>query len=371
MTEHLRRVSRALISVSDKTGLVEFARALAGYGIELVSTGGTRKTLPTRASPVRDIVRSHRLSGNDGRPRQDAASEGAWRPPRRSATMPVHEAAMRAHGIAPIDLLVVNLYPFDETVARGAGFDDCIENIDIGGPAMIRSAAKNHADVAVVVEPSDYAVVLEEFAQHGGMTTLELRRRLSAKAFARTAAYDAAIANWFANELGNEAPDYRAIGGRLSRLRYGENPHQSAAFYRTPEPRRGVATRTADAGQAVLLQQHQRYRRRLRMCRRIRSGADRRLRHRQARQSLRRRRRREPRGCLSQSAGVRSGLGVRRHRRAQSHARRRCRARRSPRFLPRSSSRRTRPTKRSPSSAPRKSSASDRRRPARPARPRA
>ena len=144
---------------------------------------------------------------------------------------------------APSTSLVVNLYPFAETVARGASFADCIENIDIGGPAMIRSAAKNHGDVAVVVEPADYALVLEDLAQHGGMTTLALRRRLSAKAFARTAAYDAAIANWFANELGNEAPDYRTVGGRLiEQLRYGENPHQSAAFYRTTEPRRGVAT---------------------------------------------------------------------------------------------------------------------------------
>jgi phosphoribosylaminoimidazolecarboxamide formyltransferase/IMP cyclohydrolase len=139
--------------------------------------------------------------------------------------------------------VVVNLYPFEQTEARGASFDDCIENIDIGGPALIRAAAKNHGDVVVIVEPTDYAALLDEFARHGGMTTLELRRRLSAKAYGRTAAYDAAIANWFANELGNDAPDFRSVGGRLiEELRYGENPHQTAAFYRTPEARFGVAT---------------------------------------------------------------------------------------------------------------------------------
>src|SRR5207237_6678589 len=124
-----------------------------------------------------------------------------------------HGEAMRAHGIAPIDLLVVNLYPFEATVERGAGFEDCIENIDIGGPAMIRAAAKNHDDVAVVVEPKDYQAVLDELAGHGGATTLPLRRRLAAKAYARTAAYDAAISNWFALQLATDAPDYRAIGG--------------------------------------------------------------------------------------------------------------------------------------------------------------
>ena len=147
------------------------------------------------------------------------------------------------HGIKPIDLLVVNLYPFEATVAKGAAFDDCIENIDIGGPAMIRAAAKNHADVTVVVEPADYGKVLAELAQHSGMTSLELRQKLAAKAYARTAAYDAAISNWFADTLHDNAPDYRAFGGKLIQaLRYGENPHQSAAFYRAPGERFGVAT---------------------------------------------------------------------------------------------------------------------------------
>jgi phosphoribosylaminoimidazolecarboxamide formyltransferase/IMP cyclohydrolase len=154
-----------------------------------------------------------------------------------------HAKAMAAHGIAPIDLLVVNLYPFEATVDKGAGLEECIENIDIGGPAMIRAAAKNHDDVAVVVEPQDYQAVLDELAAHKGATRLALRRRLAAKAYARTAAYDAAISNWFAAQLEDTAPDFRAFGGRLIQsLRYGENPHQTAAFYATPNKRPGVAT---------------------------------------------------------------------------------------------------------------------------------
>ena len=154
-----------------------------------------------------------------------------------------HKQAMKAHGIAPIDLLVVNLYPFEATVDKGAGFEECIENIDIGGPAMIRAAAKNHDDVAVVVEAQDYQAVLDELGANQGATTLTLRRRLAAKAYARTAAYDAAISNWFALQLKTEAPDFRAFGGRLIQpLRYGENPHQTAAFYRTPDRRPGIAT---------------------------------------------------------------------------------------------------------------------------------
>ena len=156
---------------------------------------------------------------------------------------PAHEAAMLAHGIAAIDLLVVNLYPFEATVTRGAGFEDCIENIDIGGPAMIRAAAKNHGDVTVVVEPEDYAAVLAELSAQNGATGAALRRRLAQKAFARTAAYDAAISNWFADAIGEPAPAFRAFGGRrIQTLRYGENPHQAAAFYAAPGVRAGVAT---------------------------------------------------------------------------------------------------------------------------------
>ena len=242
MTEHLRRASRALISVSDKSGVVEFARTLAGFGIELVSTGGTRMTLSDAGLKVIDVSE---LTGfpemMDGRVKTlHPAVHGGLLAIRGNAE---HTEAMRAHRIRPIDILVVNLYPFEETVVRGGDFAACIENIDIGGPAMIRAAAKNHDDVAVVVEPSDYAALLDELTMHNGMTTLALRRKLAAKAFARTAAYDAAIGNWFAQELDDIAPDYRAFGGRLiERLRYGENPHQSAAFYRAPAVRFGVAT---------------------------------------------------------------------------------------------------------------------------------
>jgi phosphoribosylaminoimidazolecarboxamide formyltransferase / IMP cyclohydrolase len=242
MTEHLRRATRALISVSDKTGIAEFAHALAGHGIELVSTGGTRKALTDAGLKVLDVSE---LTGfpemMDGRVKTlHPAVHGGLLAIRGNAA---HIEAMRTHRIRPIDILAVNLYPFEQTVAQGADFETCIETIDIGGPAMIRAAAKNHADVAVLVDAGDYGTLLEELTQHGGMTTLALRRRLAAKAYARTAAYDAAIANWFANELSNVAPDYRAFGGRLiETLRYGENPHQSAAFYRTPDPRFGVST---------------------------------------------------------------------------------------------------------------------------------
>jgi phosphoribosylaminoimidazolecarboxamide formyltransferase / IMP cyclohydrolase len=242
MTENLRRPTRALLSVSDKTGLIDFARALADYGIALISTGGTRLSLLAAGLNVTEVSE---LTGfpemMDGRVKTlHPAVHGGLLAIRNN---PEHVEAMRLHRIQPIDLVVVNLYPFEKALARGADFDDCIENIDIGGPAMIRAAAKNHADVAVVVEPTDYTVLLGELARHGGMTTLSLRRQLSAKAFARTAAYDTAIANWFAGELGNTAPDFRSVGGRLiEELRYGENPHQWAAFYRTPEARFGVAT---------------------------------------------------------------------------------------------------------------------------------
>ena len=242
MTDHPRRATRALLSVSDKAGLIEFARALAGHGIELVSTGGTAKAISAAGLKVRDVSE---LTGfpemMDGRVKTlHPKVHGGLLAMRDNAA---HTESMQAHGIAPIDLLVVNLYPFEATVEKGAEFEECIENIDIGGPAMIRAAAKNHGDVAVVVEAQDYQAVLNELAANKGATTLALRRRLAAKAYARTAAYDAAISNWFAAELNTDAPDFRAFGGRLIQaLRYGENPHQRAAFYRTPDQRPGVAT---------------------------------------------------------------------------------------------------------------------------------
>jgi phosphoribosylaminoimidazolecarboxamide formyltransferase / IMP cyclohydrolase len=242
MTDQPRRVTRALLSVSDKSALIEFARGLVGHGIELISTGGTAKAISAAGLKVRDVSE---LTGfpemMDGRVKTLHPNvHGGLLAIRDNAE---HATAMKAHGIAPIDLLVVNLYPFESTVDNGASFAECIENIDIGGPAMIRAAAKNHDDVTVVVEPQDYQAVLDELSANKGATTLSLRRRLAAKAYARTAAYDAAISNWFARETGTEAPDFRAFGGRIIQpLRYGENPHQSAAFYRTAERRPGVAT---------------------------------------------------------------------------------------------------------------------------------
>ncbi|MGY4304755.1 phosphoribosylaminoimidazolecarboxamide formyltransferase/IMP cyclohydrolase [Bradyrhizobium sp. USDA 4369] len=242
MTNQLRPVHRALLSVSDKTGLVEFARSLAARGIELISTGGTAKAIADAGLKVKDV------SDLTGFPEMMDGRVKTLHPKVHGGLLAIrgndeHAEAMKTHGIAPIDLLVVNLYPFEATVERGAPFSDCIENIDIGGPAMIRAASKNHEDVAVVVDVNDYDAVLEDLGRHEGSTTLLLRRRLAAKAYARTAAYDAAISNWFAATIQNDAPDYRAFGGRLIQsLRYGENPHQHAAFYALPGRRPGVAT---------------------------------------------------------------------------------------------------------------------------------
>ena len=242
MPDQLRRIARALLSVSDKSGLIEFARALSRHGIALVSTGGTAKAIAEAGLTVQDV------SDLTGFPEMMDGRVKTLHPKVHGGLLAIrddaaHAQSMKDHGIAPIDLLVVNLYPFEATVAKGAGYDDCVENIDIGGPAMIRAAAKNHHDVAVVVDVDDYARVLDELSAHGGATTLALRKALAQKAYARTAAYDAAISNWFAGALGETAPAYRAFGGkRAEALRYGENPHQSAAFYRTGEQRFGVAT---------------------------------------------------------------------------------------------------------------------------------
>jgi phosphoribosylaminoimidazolecarboxamide formyltransferase/IMP cyclohydrolase len=242
MPTELRRVERALLSVSDKSGLIDFARALHKLGIALVSTGGTAKAIAEAGLPVTDV------SDLTGFPEMMDGRVKTLHPKVHGGLLairshPEHQASMIGHGIAPIDLLVVNLYPFEATVAAGKGYDDCIENIDIGGPAMIRAAAKNHHDVTVVVDASDYAAVLGELEAQKGATTLTLRRKLAQKAYARTAAYDSAISNWFAGELAETSPAYRALGGALAEpLRYGENPHQWAAFYRTPEQRPGVST---------------------------------------------------------------------------------------------------------------------------------
>jgi phosphoribosylaminoimidazolecarboxamide formyltransferase/IMP cyclohydrolase len=240
----LRTVRRALISVSDRTGLIEFARALAERGVALVSTGGTAKSLRDAGLQVTEVAE---VTGfpeiMDGRVKTLHPSiHGGLLALRDKAD---HADAMRAHAIEGIDLLVCNLYPFEAAAARGAAFAETIENIDVGGPAMIRAAAKNHDWVTVVVDPEDCGIVLAELAQHDGATSGPLRRKLAETAFARTAAYDAAVSNWFASHIEEEQmpPRRRVVGGRLKQaLRYGENPHQQAAFYETGELRYGVAT---------------------------------------------------------------------------------------------------------------------------------
>jgi phosphoribosylaminoimidazolecarboxamide formyltransferase / IMP cyclohydrolase len=243
-------LSRALISVSDKTGLIEFATALAKTGVELLSTGGTAKALRAAGLAVRDVAE---ITGfpemMDGRVKTlHPMVHGGLLALRDN---PDHLAAMDRHKIGAIDLLVVNLYPFEATVASGADYDDCIENIDIGGPAMIRAAAKNHAFVGVVVDPEDYADVLAELAAHGG-TTLAFRQRLARTAYARTAAYDAAVSSWMAGAQGDVAPRRRAFAGTLKQtMRYGENPHQGAAFYTDGTGRPGVATARQHQGKEL------------------------------------------------------------------------------------------------------------------------
>jgi phosphoribosylaminoimidazolecarboxamide formyltransferase/IMP cyclohydrolase len=238
----LRPVRRALLSVHDKTGLVPLARALAARGIVLVSTGGTAKALGEAGLTVVEVAS---LTGFpemlDGRVKTlHPAIHGGLLARRDRAD---HLAAIRQHGIEPIDLLVSNLYPFAATVARGASFEECVENIDIGGPAMIRAAAKNFEGVAVVTDPAEYEAVLAELAAHQGATSLALRRRLMALAYARTAAYDAAIAAWLGAHSGETFPETLGIAARLKqRLRYGENPHQQAAVYVGGAARPGVAT---------------------------------------------------------------------------------------------------------------------------------
>jgi phosphoribosylaminoimidazolecarboxamide formyltransferase/IMP cyclohydrolase len=238
MTEPVRR---ALLSVSDKTGLIPFASKLVSFGIELISTGGTARALAEAGLPVTEV------SGVTGFPEIMDGRVKTLHPAIHGGLLGIranveHKAAMATHGISPIGLLVVNLYPFEATVARGASWEDTVENIDVGGPAMIRAAAKNHDDVTVIVDPSDYDVVATELAAGGNVTALTTRRRLAAKAFARTASYDAAISQWFGAQLEDQFGGYFATGGaKLQGLRYGENPHQKAAFYATPGRSFGIA----------------------------------------------------------------------------------------------------------------------------------
>jgi phosphoribosylaminoimidazolecarboxamide formyltransferase / IMP cyclohydrolase len=244
-------IARALISVSDKTGLVEFGRALAEMGVEILSTGGTAKALSDAGVPVVEVAdRTGFPEIMDGRVKTLHPTIHGGLLGRRD--LPDHMAAMQAHGIAPIDLLVVNLYPFEATRARGAGWDESVENIDIGGPAMIRAASKNHDFVTVVVDTEDYAAVLDEMRANQGSTSRALRRRLAATAYARTAAYDSSIADWLANELDDPFPRRFTLAGSAPQvLRYGENPHQQAAFYKTGDARIGVATAEQLMGKAL------------------------------------------------------------------------------------------------------------------------
>ncbi|MET1027077.1 MAG: bifunctional phosphoribosylaminoimidazolecarboxamide formyltransferase/IMP cyclohydrolase [Dongiaceae bacterium] len=237
-----RLVRRALISVSDKTDLIPFARFLADREVEILSTGGSAKAIAAAGLPVKEVSDHTGFPEiMDGRVKTLHPTIHGGILARRDLTH--HVAAQRDHGIADIDLVVVNLYPFEATVAKGADRDDCIENIDIGGPAMIRAAAKNHGFVAIVTDPADYAAVMAEMAALGGGTSLALRRRLALDAFARTASYDAAISRWMAREEKQTFPSRLTLAGqRRSELRYGENPHQQAAFYTTDDQRPGIAT---------------------------------------------------------------------------------------------------------------------------------
>jgi phosphoribosylaminoimidazolecarboxamide formyltransferase/IMP cyclohydrolase len=244
-------VSRALISVSDKSGLVDFARFLADAGVQILSTGGTANAMAEAGIPVTEVA-EHTGSPEilDGRVKTLHPKIHGGILGRRD--LDAHVAQMKEHDIAPIDLVVVNLYPFEATVARGATYDDCVENIDIGGPAMIRAAAKNHDSVAIVTDPAQYEAVQAEMAANGNATSKELRRRLAEDAYAHTAHYDAAIARWFAEQRNEPFPDRFSVGGQLKqRLRYGENPHQEAALYIGGPARPGVASAEQVQGKAL------------------------------------------------------------------------------------------------------------------------
>ncbi|MFD1881923.1 bifunctional phosphoribosylaminoimidazolecarboxamide formyltransferase/IMP cyclohydrolase [Paracoccus pacificus] len=234
--------SRALLSVSDKTGLIELGRALADAGVEILSTGGSAQALRDAGLAVRDVAE---VTGfpemMDGRVKTlHPMIHGGLLALRDN---PDHAQAMRDHGIDGIDLLIVNLYPFEATVAKGADYATAVENIDIGGPAMIRAGAKNHGFVTVITDPATYPDLIAELRGNDGATSLAFRKRMAQAAFAHTAAYDTAVSNWMATATGQSAPPQRSFAGRLAQtLRYGENPHQAAAFYTDGSNRPGVAT---------------------------------------------------------------------------------------------------------------------------------
>jgi phosphoribosylaminoimidazolecarboxamide formyltransferase / IMP cyclohydrolase len=242
-------IRRALISVSDKTGLLDLGRALSTHGAEILSTGGSARALRDADIAVTEIADHTGFPEIlDGRVKTLVPKVHGGILGRRD--LPTHQAQMAEHGIAPIDLVAVNLYPFEATVASGAPFADCVENIDIGGPALIRAAAKNHDDVTILTDPAQYDALIAALPDGG--TTLADRRAYAAAAYARTAAYDAAIAAWFAGQSGDTFPQRLTLSGvRQSRLRYGENPHQQAAFYTTSETRPGVATARQAQGKSL------------------------------------------------------------------------------------------------------------------------
>jgi phosphoribosylaminoimidazolecarboxamide formyltransferase/IMP cyclohydrolase len=237
-----RKIARALVSVSDKTGLVKLAQELALRGVEILSTGGSAQKLRDAGLEVKEV------SDYTGFPEMMDGRVKTLHPKIHGGILQKrddkgHQAQAAQHAIPPIDLIVVNFYPFRETVAKGAAFEECIENIDIGGPAMVRSAAKNHADVTILTDASQYDELLDELKAHDGATTRAFRKRLAAAAYAHTACYDAAISGWFAAQLGQDYPDALALPATLRQtLRYGENPHQTAAFYITDKARAGVAS---------------------------------------------------------------------------------------------------------------------------------
>ena len=242
-------IRRALISVSDKSGLVAFAQTLAARGVEILSTGGSAKALRDANIPVKEVADHTGFPEIlDGRVKTLVPQIHGGILGRRDSAE--HLAQMAAHDIAPIDLVAVNLYPFEATVAKGASDADCIENIDIGGPALIRAAAKNHDFVTILTEPDQYEVVLSELTAQGG-TSLTTRRRLAGEAYARTAAYDAAIASWFAERREELFPHRMSVPGTLRQItRYGENPHQAAGFY-VMSARPGIATASQVQGKEL------------------------------------------------------------------------------------------------------------------------
>jgi phosphoribosylaminoimidazolecarboxamide formyltransferase / IMP cyclohydrolase len=244
-------IRTALLSVSDKTGIVELARALAGHGVKLLSTGGTFKAIREAGLDVTDV------SDVTGFPEIMDGRVKTLHPGVHGGLLAIrddaeHVKAMEEHKIGAIDLAVINLYPFEEVRAAGGDYPTTVENIDIGGPAMIRAAAKNHAYVTIVTDPQDYPQLIEAMRADEGKTAYAFRQKLAARAYSRTAAYDTMISNWFAEALDIEMPRYRTVGGILAQeMRYGENPHQSAGFYLTGDKRPGVSTATLIQGKQL------------------------------------------------------------------------------------------------------------------------